>query len=457
MQEKTFIGLSDSFSRLIIPYYLKNTYRGGEDVLFSARNWTSYERKTVYLTKYIQEIFDTRNNVICNFYRLKDNARYEAGLQKRETPMHVVSKIMHGRCDEFTFTIDDIWAAHFATGIGFLMLDISHGKEENLQQITDKCFALANIFSARVIKETNELNLRFFYKVDDKEIDCPLGEALRDILQEDALQGAMQIFPTSTRSRLCSFHRIVRTEKREGDEAFIRRLNRGIHSTAFVQEEDYDFLESEFAFHVTRSSAWYTCSNGAVSVIDDDADNHEFLTKVYPKNVENDYFLVFLLVLHEREILLWYNYQIVQNWNRPKKLVVLREELIQFKLWFSYNTVSIEMSYQNFYECLYKAFKLERLENDVEEVIDKVNEFATSKKDGKLNGVLSVVTVLAVVSVFGDALGLIDRFYMPEYPFEIPHIIVLIVLGTVMTSSLLLFFKGIRSRQNKKNKNKGGK
>lgn len=452
MQKKKFGGLSDSFSRLIIPFYLKTTYRGGEEVLFSARNWTAYERKTVYLTKYIQEIFDAQKNVICSFYRLKDNARYEAGLQRRETPLHVVSKIMRGRCEEYIFTIDDIWAAYFATGIGFLMLDISHGNEENLQQITDKCFALANIFSARVIKETNELNLRFFYKVDDKEIDCTLGEALRDILQEDALQGAMQIFPTSTRSRLCSFHRIIRKEKREGDEAFIRRLNRGIHSTAFVQEENYDFLESEFDFHVTRSSAWYTCSNGAVSLIDDDADNHEFLTNVYPKNVENDYFQVFLLVLHEREILLWYNYQIVQNWDCPQKLIVLREELIQFKLWFSYNTVSIEMAYQNFYECLYKAFKLEKLENDVEDVIDKVHEFVTSKKDRKLNGMLAVVTVLAVVSVFGDTLGLIDRFYMPEYPFRFPHVIAIIFLGVVIAGSLLFCFKGTRRRRNKKKK-----
>lgn len=441
MQEKTFSGLAASFSRMIIPFYLKPKHKGGENILFSERNWTSYERKTVYLTKYIQEIFTFQDSGICNFYRLKDNARCEAGLQERATQFYAVSRIMKGKCDQVVFTIDDIWAAYFATGIGFLMLDISHRAEESLQYITDKCFVLSNIFSARVIPGTGELNLRFYYMMGGKEIDCALGEAIRDILQEDALQGELRIFPTSTRSKLCSYHRIARTQKKEDDISNIIRLNRGIHSSAFVQEEKYDFLESDFNFSVTRSTSWYACANGAVALIDDDADNHEFLTSVYPKSVENDYFMILLLVLHEREIMLWYNYQLVQNWANPKKLVVLREELLQFNLWFSYNTVSIEMSYQNFYECLYKAFKLEKLENDVEDVIDKVNDFVTSQKDRKINGVLSVVAVLAVVSVFGDAMGLIDRFYLPEYPFEALHKIVIAVLGIVLSISILLFLR----------------
>lgn len=446
--------MQKSFSRLIIPFYLKPTYKQGKEVLFTSRNWTSFERKTVYLTKYIQEIFNSKTNVICNFYRLKENARFEAGLQARETPIHVISKIMKDRCEKFSFKLDDIWAAYFATGIGFLMLDISHGDEEDLQIITDKCFALSNIFSARKTEGTNQLNLRFFYLLEGKEIDCPLGEAIRDILQEDTLQGALQIFPTSTRSKLCSFHRIIRKSREEQDTAYILRLNRGIHSSAFVQEEKQDFLESDFEIKVTKSTSWNTCANGAVSLIYDDAENHEFLTNVYPKSVENDYFLVFLLVLHEREILLWYNYQIVHNWDNPRKLVVLREELVQFNLWFSYNTVSIEMAYQNFYECLYKAFKLEKLEKDVQEVIDKVNEYVSAKKDRKINGVLTVVTLLAVVSVFGDALGLIDRFYVTGYPFELPHLIAIIVICVVIASSLFLFLKGNRRKRRKRTKEK---
>lgn len=449
MQEKTFSQLSDSFSRLVVPFYLKPTYRGGRDTLFTERNWKLFDRKTVYLTKYIQEIFNSATGEICSFYRLKDNARLEAGLHTRDTILHVVSEIMRGKREQFSFTIDDIWAAHFATGIGFLMLDISHGDEESLQNITDKCFALANMFSSGS-------NLRFFCKLEDKEIEFHPDEAIRDILQEDVLQGALQIFPTSTRSKLCSFHRILRAEKGDSNAYYVRRLNRGIHSSAFVQEEQYDFLESDFEISVTKNTFWNTCANGAVSLIYDDADNHAFLTGVYPRYVENDYFLVFLLVLHEREILLWYNYQIVKNWDNPKKLVVLREELVQFKLWFSYNTVSIEMSYQNFYECLYKAFKLEKLENDVQDVIDKVNEYASATKDRKINSVLAVVTVLAVVSVFGDALGLIDRFYNPvEYPFKLPHLVTIILISIIIAGSLLLFVvKTGRRRKRRKQKGK---
>lgn len=457
MQEKAFLQLGNSFSRFIIPYYLKPTCKGGMDTLFSGRNWVPYERKTVYLTKYIQEIFNAETNEICSFYRLKKGARCEAGLQTSETVFSAVSQIMRGRCEEFSFRIDDIWAAHFATGIGFLMLDVSHGDDETLQNITDKSFVLSNIFSARKIEGTDELNLRFFYSVEDKEIECPMAEAIRDILQEDVLQGALQIFPTSTRSKLCSYHRIARERRDEKDGYYVQRLNRGVHSTAFVQDEKSDFWESDFEINVTKSTSWNTCANGAVSLIYDDAENHEFLTNVYPHSVENDYFLVLLLVLHEREILLWYNYQIVRNWDNPKKLVILREELVQFKLWFSYNTVSIEMSYQSFYECLYRAFKLEKLENDVQEVIDKVSDYVTTNKEKKLNGILAVVAVLAVVSVFGDAMGLVDRFYTTEYPFELMHLITIIVLCAVILISVLLFLKGNRMKRRRKSRRKGEK
>lgn len=58
---------------------------------------------------------------------------------------------------------------------------------------------------------------------------------------------------------------------------------------------------------------WSIGSNSAVSISYENKNNLQYLTEIHPRHVDKDYFLVYLLAMHEREILLKYNYDAVKT------------------------------------------------------------------------------------------------------------------------------------------------
>lgn len=117
----------------------------------------------------------------------------------------------------------------------------------------------------------------------------------------------------------------------------------------------------------------------------------------------------------------------------------MKDELVRFNILFSYNTVSIESSYQDFYECMYRALNLEKLENDIQDVIVQVNEAVNASRERKINALLSSIAVLAVLSAAIDGLGFIDRLYDPV-SLQAGHYIVIALIIAVVSYGIFYFF-----------------
>ena len=198
--------------------------------------------------------------------------------------------------------------------------------------------------------------------------------------------------------------------------------------------------EDDFAYSPLENVYWSGNSLGVVSIsIDADKSNHKFITEKFAYYVNHDYFYIFMLALHERELLLHYNYDAVKNWNNQRALCGMRKQLVEFNILFAYNIVSEEMAYQMLYEKLYDCFRLEKLENDIQDVIGKVDEYVTSTNDRKTNALLSMLTLLTIFSAFTDSLGLIDRLNQAGLTYA--HLVVIGINIVIILIGILLFFR----------------
>lgn len=439
MTDKEFYILNPNVSRFMIPFYLDATFERKHRILFDPENWTKTTREATYLTKYIQEIYGDSDDGICLFYNLNKSRWTDLGLPVDiSEDIMLKSHILGSRTEVYTFRLIDVTAVYFSTGMGFLLLDIRHDDKATLKEIVDASFALSNIFSEN--RDTKEPKVEFSYNKENTVESFSIRNAIPAILMKAQLGDRLEIFPTSGRKRLNAYHRLFRARHEENESKLIFNLTRGLHSSFTLQEDKYDFLESDFRLSPSKDTVWSISSNGAVSISYKNRNNQKFLAETHPRHVDVDYFLVYLLAIHEREILLKYNYDAVKNWSSSKQLTLMKEKLIKFNIWFSYNTVSIENSYQNFYECMYRALNLEKLEHDIQDVITQVNEAVSTSRERKINAILSSIAVLAVFSVFSDGIGFVDRLYDPA-PLQAGHYTVIILIIAVICYGVFRFFR----------------
>lgn len=424
-------------SRLMIPFYLDHEFERKHKALFNTQKWDRIVREPVYPAKYIGEIYSNESDEICALYSLNKDKWSDFDLPDDTDNIQLESRILSGRTYNHAFRLVDITAAYFTTGIGFLMLDVRHDDDASLEEIVNTCFALSDIFSAE--HDVRESRMDFVYSKENEVKRFSMKNAVYAILMAEQLEGKLDIFPTSTRRKLNAYHRIFRPNREENDDRMVHFLTRGLHGNAILQKEKYDFTRSDFQFSSSENTMWSIGSYNAVSISYDDEQNHTFLAAIHPRHVDMDYFLIYLFAAHKRELLLKYSYEAVQNWNKPRRLTLMRDKLVEFNIWSSYNTVSVETAYQNFYECTSHAMRLEKLENDVQDVIVQVNESVNAAKERRINAILSSIAVLAVFSVLCDALGAVDRLYDPA-PLRAGHYIVIALIIAVICFGVFWFF-----------------
>ena len=442
-QNGVCVNNSRNVSCFLVPFYaeLSNGKKNGLKNLFPDEAWDTIHKPTRYLTKYIQEIYNNTTDPICRIYQLKDVKRNAVGLPPADIPVSVNSRIVDSIPEEtFSFALADITAFCYATGVGFLVLTVIHNEEEVFSKIVDKCFALSNIFTNEHDSGRRASRLDFYFEIEGKKVDFSLKNSIYALLCTEGLSDKIELFPTSARRKMNGYHRVYMKNESETDRKLLAFLSKGLHST-FIQKSTPDSMdEGRFAYSTTDHTRWDICSNGVTFLSYEQAENMTFLTGQYARNVDLDYFLVYLFALHERENLLRYNYQVVKNWTKPKVLMQMKTELMHFNVWSGYNTVSIEMSYQDFYSFLYQALEIEKLEKDVQDIIEKVNEYVAGEKDRKLNTILAAVGLLAIFSVLTDGISFVNQIYEGN-AFLPGHLVIYGIIFIVLLIGIGSFFR----------------
>lgn len=422
MKEKSLINTS----KYLIPFMFEEKVC---KKLFQETDWNKYELRPFYLANYIKELYSNQGDKICEAFYLKKESWNKYLLPNRFAEC-VAEVRIPGVEGNYKFVVSSIFVYLFSTGIGALTIEVQH-KERELNRIANLNFALINIFSNE--HDSDEKNNRINFTVGEDNFS--LKNAVKEILMLETFnENDIKLFPNTGRRKIVGYHNLY-SENKEVNEKLLVAIERGLGEKAFIEDSD---IEDEK--RVIGGQNWYIGSSGSVAFSAVTKENKDFIINVRQKNVNIDYFCLYLLGLHEREILLRYNYLAVKYCKKPKLMAKLKPQLIHVNVLFAYNTVSTEKVYQSFYDAVFEEMNLANLETDINEVIHEADDYINEIKDKKLNAVMSAVALLAVISVFTDGMGLADRIASGE-PFGAIHFGILAVIFLTIIVSLIALFR----------------
>ncbi len=339
---------------------------------------------------------------------------------------------------------------YYRADLGFLIYNIKHEELEKIASITNKCFSLLRFFT-KERTDNNKVELSYQVKKETSKKKASietkalqLTDITEKLLKMQDEKPRIIIFPTSLKKQCYIFHRILLPEpiSKEELEKSMYYLRRGYH-TSFVYEPCQEDNNLDFLIVQQKNIYWSFCQRAIISLSYclPGEDNY-FVTNQYCNNVRNDYFLLYMMLLHERHALLHYNYIAVIRQRKMKRLERLKRELISFRINFAYKVVSDEVSYQYFYDSLHNDFALDRLNADLQDVIDRVTEYQDTTHEKSMNSALGLIALFSIFSAFGDGISLIDRVNN-NMGFTIYH---WICIGLVILISLRAAYIFLRNK-----------
>ena len=431
MEQKEY---TQSVSKFLLPFYFET--ENSNDYPFEKADFTRYQVMTRYLVKSVYELFNGED-ASCKCFYLNDEVRVKYELPQRYSVVNMHSDMI-GCKGDFQYKLGSIRMIYFTSGIGFLETEIQY-LADDVKAITDIGYCIANIFTNEHDNGPKPNNLRFSYCDNENgtQVLFSLKNSLLALLNAEKNAKKLTIFPSSERKRMLVYHAIICPDIHESNKC-LHALSNGLHSGIYFD----DNMDNYETFSSVAGQKWAVSSSGVASLAltNDDNMHSDFLKKSFRKNTIYDYFYIFVFLIHEREILLLYNYQAVKNRDNSKKLIGMKNDLLRLQIQYTYNTVSTEAAYQKFYMNLAEEFNISSLEEDIRGVVENVENYVNDNKDRKTNTLLTAISVLAVFSVLTDGVAFADRI-QDGGTFGILQWSVICIVGLFILISILLLKK----------------
>ncbi len=428
---------NNSESFFLVPFYYPGK-KAFERVI--GGNWNKEESNNHwFLAKHIDAFDKGKDDErIFTYFTLQEEKYPHYNLPDGHRNITITSDLIveDGRLpDQFTMKISQIKILYFSTGFGFLIYQIDHS-EDGIEAITNKSFALSRALvpdrkSGKKVKLSVSLSSGEGDESAEQELN--LADITSHLLEIEGDQGQIELFPNSCKNQCYMYHRIQLSEPVSEDvlKRELRYLREGFHTSFYMREEQEDGL-FDFKWKQSRNLYWVGSMKGVVSLsYCIPGENNYFVTKQYCNYVRNDYFLLYMILLHQRQALLFYNYMAVKNQKRMRVLNRIKKELIRFRIRFAYKTVSDEHSYQRFYNGMYECLSLDTLNSDIQDVIDRVTEDQDLSNEKRMNVTLALIAMFSVFSALADGIGFADRM-MGSACFSALHWITFISVGFIV-------------------------
>lgn len=434
-RKKNYSDINYGSSRFLIPFWADNT-ECYDRIIGQTGAFKQEYIKVRYLSKFIEKLFSMKEDEesektgFCRKYALLPEKYTDFKWPQRNTDLVVKSRMPQAE-GEFLFQISNIHLYIFETGIGFLEIETRYNCFSE-KSVADVSFCISNAINNEHDKKVNENKLSF--ETVSENAPFSIKNAIYETIKHD--EGQVELFPNSSRRRMTVFHNLI-LDSDSHEPMKIENLKRVLAGGVDNLNPDEESVD----YYPTTSQLWGISSSGIASIGLKDGNNGEFLIETYKNNVYNDYYSIFLLALYEREMLLKYNQMVVENYDNPKALIDYRSKILKLSILFSYTTVSTEQPYQRFYDKLCVALNLNNLENDLSNIVEKVDEYVNEKKEHRTSILLSAVALLALFSVVCDSFGIADRICCSENSMTPLHFVFLAIIVIVVGVGVYSFFK----------------
>jgi hypothetical protein len=451
-----------SESVMIMPFmYLGSKHKGFNDFfsmdedscIWAKEQKDDYDYSYKYLTKNVSLLAFDKEVSVCSFYYLKNEAKEKLQIPRPNSEVQMSVKSLEGPVEEYKFYLTNIRLVYFTTKIGFLLLYIKHPYGERMQAIADKMFSLSRCMmiehDGKFNNEckTKESFMKFQFLSDDKIVNFSLKNSVLAIMnaENDKKCQIIKLFHDASIKKAFVYHRLFFTNLSDDNKKRnLYFLRRGLSSNSMYSDEEEERNSRDITYYSYEKALWSISPQGAVSlsICEKDSSHYKFLTSAYQRNIMSNYFFLYLLQLHERQALVFYNAIAIRNRKDMRKLASMKKSLLNFFVCFSINSISDESSYQNFYECVYDSLNLNKLESDIKEIICQVEEYELSINDRRMNEMLAVIALFSIVSVTLDGLNFVDRINnINKNPLGQFHVVWLCIIFVSLVLATIKYFK----------------
>ncbi len=407
----------------IIPVYVENTPKIWNKM--DLQIWEQNFLNLRYLAMHVREVFEDSNSITKIFSLTPEQFEKYVGIGLDKDLVYQMGD------HRFSIAIHNLKYFSFRTGIGFVIVSVQY---DNSIALEDMCEISKNLEYLMAEK-------RGAWRLEKNGEDIKLGEKIRQLFQETVSPNAVW-FASSSNQKSFLFHRVVQPDDSNisQDKNMITALMRGLGVNA-ISDNTPDMEANREIINPMPNIWWGIDSMGIVSLAYANGENGDFIENAFQTNVLSYYLPLYILALHERESLLFYNAQAVKNWRANKELYRIKEEIVGLNIWTLSNTVSIETGYQQFYEKLNDHLRLDKLENDILQVVQNAEELSQTKKERKVNFLLGVIGVLSIISAFTDGWSLVENIYGLSSTTAIGIVVpAIVIVGVILLPVLLIIW-----------------
>lgn len=365
---------------------------------------------------------------------------------------HLYSEFDADEGSLYEFELLDVSLKFFSTGIGMIIFSIIYPETVDLKQIINISADLSRFYRNDEDREyidsrnqTTKINKAKVKIQDINGTQISFARLLKTALQiEDNNNQSIgiKLFPETENKRTFVFQRVV---------------GKAIDEDLFnLQDNLWSGLSNDGSLEKIKLGTGHFCLASTKTMC------HITTTKVElagdllrQKNIDTSYFLMYLLLIHEQQVLFMYYEQVIDfmskdiNTDRSKKNFknarILKKNLLECLTDYSFEVISEEKYYQNVYLKYRELLSLEALEGNIGDLVNAINDELTSRRDGFINALFGLITIFGIVSVLSDLGSVVGFFSTSAMAQKVSVVIGLILLAII---GLIIYLIRKLSEQN---------
>ena len=217
---------------------------------------------------------------------------------------------------------------------------------------------------------------------------------------------------------------------------------------------------------------WGYCEQGIACVYNDVC---KFTHNQLPGNLQNDYYFMYLILLHQRYMLLdLMDKTLICKKGSIREWKKIQESLLDFEIEYSFNVISDEMTYHKIYSDMRSKLSVIELENDINDVSNRMyvlnqeekkkcaneiheqEEVSADIRSRRTDIVLGLLSLLAIFSALVDSTDVINEWCSKDDKVTLlwPHFLSYGIIGIVTLVVVCFLIHSYLQYRKIKNKNK---
>lgn len=459
--------ISKHFVKVLFPFrYEREGCNKLEDVTVKndkgndKRLFVHFGFDAIDLRKGVKELFSKAENMskIVDCYRVDYDARACIDLPRRKEEFLSFYTRERKDKDPYAVSIGEICLYLFESGVGFVEMEC--GFESS--SVSD--YISCNYFLAEVKSGANYfITQKRVWNADEKkeektEIQFTVKTLLKKVL--DKVPGVKDFYSDDEwekqHEKGMIYSYLYLEEKTED-------FGRIIHNIRNNYKESYKVVQGHGSFDKDpnirqqfENSYWVTSYNGTINVshkTDSENTNH-FFEKDFFGKMHNEYYALFLAVLHQRFVLLKAMTEMIEISKLDLDYDDMKQQLVEirdYKLQVSklecrafFEKPSYVQHVNDYYELIKASYCIKELDanlsakmKDVEQIcnvyVEKIRlheDRLTKRRNARVEIFVSIFgTIVGVVSVMSQALGLLEKvFGIQVGTFSIPVLLTTLIL-----------------------------